>query len=55
MYGFELMIIIFATLAQSLVSDSPGISFTGLVIFWRVIMGIGIGCVTFLQLAHGAS
>ncbi|KAJ5931014.1 hypothetical protein N7466_006507 [Penicillium verhagenii] len=43
MYGFELMIIILATLAQALASDSRAISITGLLIFWRVIMGIGIG------------
>ncbi|WEW57450.1 acid phosphatase pho5 [Emydomyces testavorans] len=43
MYGLELMIIIFATLAQALSSDSPSISIVGLLIFWRVIMGIGIG------------
>lgn len=39
------MIIIFATLAQSLVSDSYSINVVGLIIFWRVIMGIGIGYV----------
>ncbi|KAI9801711.1 MAG: acid phosphatase pho5 [Piccolia ochrophora] len=43
MYGVELMIIIVATLAQALSSDSPAMSITGLLIFWRVIMGIGIG------------
>ncbi|KAI1914475.1 acid phosphatase pho5 [Ophidiomyces ophidiicola] len=43
MYGLELMIIIFATLAQALSSDSPSMSIVGLLIFWRVIMGIGIG------------
>jgi MFS transporter, PHS family, inorganic phosphate transporter len=43
MYGLELIIMIFATLAQSLSSASPSISIVGVVIFWRVIMGIGIG------------
>ena len=43
MYGLELILIIFATLAQSLAADSPGISIVGAVIFWRVLMGIGIG------------
>ncbi|MCJ1466404.1 acid phosphatase pho5 [Pseudocyphellaria aurata] len=43
MYGLELILIIFATLAQSLSSDSPGISIVGIIIFWRVLMGIGIG------------
>ncbi|KAG9615684.1 putative inorganic phosphate transporter PHO84, partial [Aureobasidium melanogenum] len=43
MYGLELMIIIFATIAQALSSHSPAISVVGLIIFWRVLMGIGIG------------
>ncbi|EAW13434.1 MFS transporter [Aspergillus clavatus NRRL 1] len=43
MYGIELMIIIGATLAQSLSSDSTALSIVGVLIFWRVIMGIGIG------------
>ncbi|KAH8593814.1 major facilitator superfamily domain-containing protein [Bisporella sp. PMI_857] len=43
MYGLELIIIIFATLAQALSSPSHAISITGLIIFWRVLMGIGIG------------
>lgn len=43
MYGIELIIIIMATLAQALSSDSPAISIVGILIFWRVIMGIGIG------------
>ncbi len=43
MYGLELIIIIFATLAQSLSAPSVATSFVGLICFWRVIMGIGIG------------
>ncbi|RMZ78463.1 hypothetical protein DV737_g3908, partial [Chaetothyriales sp. CBS 132003] len=43
MYGLELILIIFATLAQALASDSPSISIVGVIIFWRVLMGIGIG------------
>jgi len=43
MYGLELIIIIFATTAQALSSDSPSISIVGIIIFWRVLMGIGIG------------
>ncbi|KAJ5301521.1 hypothetical protein N7508_006384 [Penicillium antarcticum] len=43
MYGIELMIIIMATLAQALSSASVAVSITGLLVFWRVIMGIGIG------------
>lgn len=43
MYGLELILIIFATLAQALSSDSYAISIVGLIIFWRVLMGTGIG------------
>ncbi|KAF7507047.1 acid phosphatase pho5 [Endocarpon pusillum] len=43
MYGLELIIIIFCTLAQALSSDSSAISIVGILIFWRVMMGIGIG------------
>lgn len=43
MYGLELMIIIFSTLAQSLSSSSPAMSIVGLIVFWRVLMGVGIG------------
>jgi len=43
MYGLELILIIFATLAQALTSSSPSISIVGIIIFWRVLMGIGIG------------
>jgi PHS family inorganic phosphate transporter-like MFS transporter len=43
MYGLELILIIFATLAQSLTSNSPSVNIVGVIIFWRVMMGIGIG------------
>lgn len=43
MYGLELIIIIFATLAQALSGGSPSTSIIGIIIFWRVIMGVGIG------------
>ncbi len=43
MYGVELTIIILATLAQSLAAPSQAVTLTGLLIFWRVLMGIGIG------------
>ncbi|TQW00864.1 hypothetical protein V2A60_001906 [Cordyceps javanica] len=43
MYGLELMVIIFASLAQSLTAGGPAVHIVGLIIFWRVIMGIGIG------------
>lgn len=42
MYGLELMVIIFATLAQALASSSPAMmgamNIVGIVIFWRVLM-----------------
>ena len=43
MYGVELAIIVLATLAQSLAAPSKAVTMTGLIIFWRVVMGIGIG------------
>lgn len=43
MYGLELIIIIFGTLAQALAAPSPAMSIVGLLIFWRVLMGVGIG------------
>ena len=43
MYGVELIIIIIATLAQALSAASPAVSIVGVMIFWRVLMGIGIG------------
>jgi PHS family inorganic phosphate transporter-like MFS transporter len=38
MYGLELIMIIFATFAQSLTSSSPSMNIIGVIIFWRVIM-----------------
>jgi hypothetical protein len=38
MYGVELGIIIFATFSCALVSASPVINATGLLVFWRIIM-----------------
>ncbi|KAF1990721.1 phosphate permease [Aulographum hederae CBS 113979] len=43
MYGVELMIIIFSTLVQAMISPSYAVSFTGVMVFWRVIMGLGVG------------
>ena len=43
MYGLELIIIIFATVGQALSSGSPSVDVVGLIIFWRVLMGVGIG------------
>jgi PHS family inorganic phosphate transporter-like MFS transporter len=41
MYGLELIVIIVATLAQALSGPGPATDIVGLLIFWRVIMGIG--------------
>jgi PHS family inorganic phosphate transporter-like MFS transporter len=41
MYGLELIIIIVATLGQALSAPGPGLSIVGVMIFWRVILGIG--------------
>jgi len=43
MYGLELILIIFATVAQALTASGPGLGITGTLIFWRVLMGVGIG------------
>ena len=43
MYGLELIVIIVATFAQALASNSPSIHITGIISFWRIIMGVGIG------------
>jgi PHS family inorganic phosphate transporter-like MFS transporter len=43
MYGLELITIIISTFAQSLSAPSSAVSMTGLLIFWRVVMGIGVG------------
>ncbi|KAL6866879.1 major facilitator superfamily domain-containing protein [Trichoderma novae-zelandiae] len=43
MYGVELIIITIGTFGCALASPSPTISAAGLLVFWRVMMGIGIG------------
>lgn len=43
MYGVELIIIIVGTIGQTLVGNSKAASFWGVITFWRVIIGIGIG------------
>lgn len=42
-YGTELMIIIAATIGQVITGHSAAINFVAVLVFWRVIMGIGIG------------
>ena len=41
--GIELMIIITATLVQALAGSGPAVNIIGVIAFWRVIMGIGVG------------
>lgn len=43
MYGIELAIIVLSTLNCALASPSPSMTSTGLLVFWRVMMGVGIG------------
>ncbi|KAF8273354.1 inorganic phosphate transporter [Lactarius quietus] len=43
MYGIELMIIITATLVQALAVSGPAVNIIGVIAFWRVLMGIGVG------------
>jgi MFS transporter, PHS family, inorganic phosphate transporter len=43
MYGIELIIIIFATLALSVSGQGPALDIIGVMIFWRVILGTGVG------------
>ncbi|KAJ5255873.1 hypothetical protein N7497_006681 [Penicillium chrysogenum] len=42
-YGYGLTVIILTTLAQAMSSSSRAITMSGILIFWRVIMGVGIG------------
>ncbi|KAG9299468.1 hypothetical protein G9A89_009421 [Geosiphon pyriformis] len=43
MYGIELIIMIIATVGQSFSADSYSLSIYTTIIFWRVLLGIGIG------------
>ncbi|KAI0392025.1 phosphate permease [Xylariaceae sp. FL0594] len=43
MYGVELGVILVSTMCCCLVASSQAVSFIGLMTFWRVSMGIGIG------------
>jgi MFS transporter, PHS family, inorganic phosphate transporter len=43
MYGVSLMIMIFTTMATALSGSGPGTSAVGIIVFWRVLLGIGIG------------
>ncbi|KAG9293482.1 hypothetical protein G9A89_009206 [Geosiphon pyriformis] len=43
MYGLELWIIILATLFSALSAQAPSFSVYNLIIFWRFILGLGVG------------
>jgi PHS family inorganic phosphate transporter-like MFS transporter len=43
MYGVELGVVIFATLGCAISSSSLALSSTAVLIFWRVLTGMGIG------------
>jgi len=43
MYGIELIVMIFATLALALTAGGPSLSIFGVMIFWRVVLGTGVG------------
>jgi PHS family inorganic phosphate transporter-like MFS transporter len=44
MYGSELLIIVGSTIVSCLSADTPsGMTVCGMFIFWRFILGIGIG------------
>jgi MFS transporter, PHS family, inorganic phosphate transporter len=43
MYGVELGVMIAATFSLSISGGAPGVSIIGVTIFWRVILGIGVG------------
>ncbi|TFK88822.1 inorganic phosphate transporter [Polyporus arcularius HHB13444] len=42
-YGMELAVIMVATFGQALTAPAPAINVVGVLIFWRFVMGIGIG------------
>ena len=43
MYGVELIIMIAATFSLSIAGSGPAVNIIGVTIFWRVILGIGVG------------
>lgn len=43
MYGIELVVIVFATLAQALSGAAPAVGIIGSLVVWRFVMGVGIG------------
>lgn len=43
MYGVSIMIMVFVTLSTALSGEGPATSAVGIIIFWRVLLGVGIG------------
>jgi MFS transporter, PHS family, inorganic phosphate transporter len=43
MYGIELMFMIIGSIGQSIAGTGPAVEIVGAIIFWRVVMGIGVG------------
>lgn len=48
MYGLELILIITATVGQAISGPSQSTEIVGLIIFWRVLMGIGLSNFEFI-------
>ena len=43
MYGVELIIMILTTSAQAIIGSSAALNVTGILILWRILLGVGIG------------
>lgn len=43
MYGIELMVILMGTVGQALSAQGPSVPIVLPIIFWRIVMGIGVG------------
>lgn len=43
MYGLELIIILVGTFGQSISGSGSGLAVLGPIIFWRGVMGVGVG------------
>lgn len=43
MYGVELMVILAGTMGQAIAGYGPGIPILATIVFWRVVLGIGVG------------
>jgi MFS transporter, PHS family, inorganic phosphate transporter len=43
MYGIELIFMIIGSIGQSIAGTGPAVEIVGAIIFWRVVMGVGVG------------